>query len=381
MNGGITRLIRHNALRRRGRALLTLGGVASAMLLLVLVESLSEGFRRALSGSEAARTLVVYRQNRYCPQTSFLPERYTAQIERIEGVRSVLPVKVFLNNCRASLDLVAFQGAPIDRLFDARELEIVAGDPDRFRRQHDAALLGRAFAERRGLSPGDKFRLGNVTVDVAGVFASPEPVEEGVILTHLEFLQRAGPVDRLGTVTQFEVQIEDAGAAERISREIDALFATAEEPTDTRSKLAFLESATRDLQELLGLARWLGLACVLVALALVGNTVLMAVHERRSEFAVLRTLGYRAGHVVQLVLGEALALAAIGAALGVGAAFLLLQLFPLAIGVEGVSVEFRLTWEVVAAGAGLALATGVLAGIAPAVLAAREPIAPALAAS
>lgn len=381
MNGGITRLIRHNALRRRGRALLTLGGVASAMLLLVLVESLSEGFRRALSGSEAARTLVVYRQNRYCPQTSFLPERYTAQIERIEGVRSVLPVKVFLNNCRASLDLVAFQGAPIDRLFDARELEIVAGDPDRFRRQHDAALLGRAFAERRGLSPGDKFRLGNVTVDVAGVFASPEPVEEGVILTHLEFLQRAGPVDRLGTVTQFEVQIEDPGAAERISREIDALFATAEEPTDTRSKLAFLESATRDLQELLGLARWLGLACVLVALALVGNTVLMAVHERRSEFAVLRTLGYRAGHVVQLVLGEALALAAIGAALGVGAAFLLLQLFPLAIGVEGVSVEFRLTWEVVAAGAGLALATGVLAGIAPAVLAAREPIAPALAAS
>ena len=105
-------LTTRNLRRRPLRTLLTVLGVGSAMLLLVLVESLSAGLDAALSGSEAGRTLVVYRKNRYCPQTSYLPERYRKTIEDVPGVASVLPVKVFLSNCRASLDIVVFQGAP-----------------------------------------------------------------------------------------------------------------------------------------------------------------------------------------------------------------------------------------------------------------------------
>ena len=84
------------------------------MLLLVLVESMSAGLDSTLSGSEASRTLIVYQQNRYCPQTSSMPEWYAKRIAEIDGVVSVLPLKIYLNNCRASLDLVAFQGAPAD---------------------------------------------------------------------------------------------------------------------------------------------------------------------------------------------------------------------------------------------------------------------------
>jgi putative ABC transport system permease protein len=228
-------LVRRTLLRRPGRSALTVLGIASATLLLVLVEGLSAGLDRALSGSEAARTLIVYRQNRYCPQTSFLPERYARRIGEIDGVTSVLPVKVFLSNCRASLDIVAFQGAPVDRLFEARNIELLAGDADAFRRERDAALVGREFAVRRGLDVGDGFRLGSIDVRVAGIFRSSEPVEEGVVLTHLEYLQRAGPVDRLGTVTQFEVKLDDPARAEAVARAIDEQFAADEEPTDTRA--------------------------------------------------------------------------------------------------------------------------------------------------
>jgi putative ABC transport system permease protein len=49
-----------------------------------------------------------------------LPERYTRAIAEMPGVESVLPVKVFMNNCRASLDLVTFQGVPVDELLAAR---------------------------------------------------------------------------------------------------------------------------------------------------------------------------------------------------------------------------------------------------------------------
>ena len=371
-------LVRRNLGRRPLRTVLTVLGVGSAMLLFVLVESLSAGLDAALSGSEAARTLIVYRKNRYCPQTSFLPERYTRLIADVPGVASVLPVKVFLSNCRASLDMVAFQGAPAGEMLRTRKLDVVEGDVGRFEREHDAALVGREFATRRGLSPGDRFKLGGIDVNVAGVFRSGEPVEEGLVLTHLEFLQRAGPVDKLGTVTQFEVVIDDPARAQEIAREIDARLATAEEPTDTRPALAFLESATRDLREILRFGRFLALACVAVVLVLVANTVVMSVQERVREFGVFRALGYRSWRIAVLVLCEALAVGGAGAALGLAGALAVIRTAHLSIGAEGVPVAFLLTAEVVAEGAAAALGAALLSSLVPAWSAARSSVAVAL---
>jgi putative ABC transport system permease protein len=357
---------------------LTVVGVASAMLLFVLVESLSAGLDAAFSGSEAARTLIVYRQNRYCPQTSYLPERYLRLIADVPGVKSVLPVKVFLSNCRASLDIVVFQGAPVADLLRTRNLEVVEGDVARFENQRDAALIGQEFAVRRGLEPGDRFRFGGIDVNVAGVFRSSEPIEEGVVLTHLEFLQRAGPIDKLGTVTQFEVKIDDATRGPEIAREIDARLRTAEEPTDTRPKLAFLEAATRDLREILRFGRWLALACVAVVLVLVGNTVIMSVQERVKEFGVFRTLGYRPSRIVALVVGEALLIGAAGAVLGLATSFAVIRTAHLSIGSEGVPVAFMLSNAVVAKGALTSLAAGLVAAVLPAWNAGRRDIVAAL---
>jgi putative ABC transport system permease protein len=374
----LAKLVRKNLVRRPARTLLTVGGVASAMLLLVLVDSLGSGLDAALSGTEAARTLIVYRQNRYCPQTSNLPEWYADRIAKIPGVTSVLPVKVYLSNCRASLDLVAFQGAPVDTLLRARPIHVLEGDTEQFRRERDAALVGRAFAARKHLSVGDKFRFGNIHVKVVGIFGSGEPVEEGVILTHLEYLQRSGPVNRLGTVTQFEVKIDDASRAREIAQEIDASLKTAEQPTDTRPKILFLESATRDLREILRFARWLGAACIVVVLALVFNTVFMSVQERTRELGVMRTLGFKAVHIAALVMGEALLLALVGGVIGLGLAFGVLALVHPSIGSEGVVVAFSIAPSLAARGLAIALVTGVVAGLFPALRSARQNIVGAL---
>lgn len=379
------RLIRKNLARRRGRTALTILGIVSAMLLVTLVESLRGGLERALSGGETPRTLIVYRQNRYCPQTSFLPERYAAKIERLPHVVSVLPVKVFLNNCRANLDIVAFQGTPVDRLFEARTVNVVEGDAERFRRENDAALVGREFALRRRLSVGESFKFGNIDVKVAGIFTSAEPVEEGVILTHLEFLQRAtartssvssmsSEEGRLGTVTQFEVKVDDASHAGAVAAAIDEIFRTDEAPTDTRRKIQFLETATRDLREVLSFASLLGIACMLVVLALVGNTIVMSVQERVREFGVFRTLGYHGRHVVLLILIEALLLAVIGAIIGIAAALAILRATHLTFGAEGVPVTFTLSAGGAARGLLLSVAAGLAAGLVPAARAARAGI-------
>jgi putative ABC transport system permease protein len=374
----LLRLVRRRLMHRPGRTLMTAGGVAGAMLLLVLVRSLSDGLETAMSGSEAGKTLVVYRQNRYCPQTSNLPQFYADRIAKVPGVVSVLPVKVFLNNCRASLDLVAFQGAPADRLFEARKIELISGDAESFRSDRNSAIVGRAFAARKGLEVGDQFRFGPVDVKVAGVFTSSEPVEEGVVLTHLEYLQRTAADGKLGTVTQFDVKVDDASRAKDVATAIDALFKSADSPTDTRAKVAFLEDAVRDLREILRFASALAAACVAVVLALVANTVVMSVQERIREFGVLRTLGYGARHLAGLVLAEAAVLSLAGGGFGVLAAILTVRLTHLTFGAEGVTVALSADAGLAAQGLLIALAAGAVAGLLPAWRASRVEIVAAI---
>jgi putative ABC transport system permease protein len=284
----------------------------------------------------------------------------------------VLPVKIYLNNCRASLDSVTFQGTPVDRLLASRRIRLVDGSLETFKTEHDAALVGQSFAKRRSLSPGKKFQLGEIVVKVAGVFQSEEAIEEELVMTHLEFLQRQGPINRLGTVTMFEVEIEDASRANAIAQEIDARFATAEEPTDTRPQMLFLESATKELQEILQLGKLLGLVCVGVVLVLVANTVAMSMHERRKQFGILLAIGYTGKHLARMVVLETMLLTVAGSAAGIAAALAAIHWNHLSIGVEGVSITFSTSPLLIAQGMGIALVVGVFASLPSAWIAARQ---------
>src|SRR3982751_2581670 len=107
-------LVWKQVLRNRTRTLLTLAGVATAMFLFTAVEAMQAGVREATQTTAKDTTLVVYRQNRFCPATSRLPEYYGERIEKIPHVVSVVPMKVVVNNCRTSLDVVIFRGVPED---------------------------------------------------------------------------------------------------------------------------------------------------------------------------------------------------------------------------------------------------------------------------
>jgi putative ABC transport system permease protein len=121
-----------------------------------------------------------------------------------------------------------------------------------------------------------------------------------------------------------------------------------------------------------------GLACVALVLALVANTVAMAVRERVREMAVMRTLGYHESHLVLLVVDESLMLAVLGAALGIVAALLVVHFTQLTIGVEGVLVTFALSPGLVLRGLAVACLVGIVAAALPALAVARARIPAAL---
>jgi putative ABC transport system permease protein len=364
-----TQLVRH-----RVRSLLTVLGVASGMFLFTAVETLQRSLGKATEETAADTTLVVYRQNRFCPAASRLPEHYADEIREIPGVRDVIPVQIVVNNCGASLDVITFRGVPDDQLAKfAPEIEVIEGSMEEWQKRGDGALLGQVFAQRRGLKPGDRFDGAGVTVTVAGILRSPFPQDNNVAYVKLPFLQRASKAG-LGVVTQFNVRVNSSADLKPVAQAIDERFHSDAEPTDTRPEKAFFAETAAELIELIGFTRWLGIGAVLAVTALVANALLLIVRGRVKENAVLRTLGYPGRAIACLVVGEGGMLGLIGGVTGVGlsAAFLRWQSFTM--GNEGQTLAIQPDAAVIATGIIAALALGIIASLWPAWQAVMQPI-------
>ena len=110
----------------------------------------------------------------------------------------------------------------------------------------------------------------------------------------------------------------------------------------------------------LQLVSYLIIGIILLVLA---NTMAMTARERISEYAVLKTLGFRSRHLVFLIAGESLFIAALGGVLG------MLLIYPMAVGFGEAMKYFFPVFEVkpitvILAGV-FSLTVGILASIFP----------------
>jgi len=368
-------LVLKYVVRHRTRSILTIAGVAAAMFLFHSVQAMRNGVAATTRRSAEDTTLVVYRENRFCPFTSQLPEDYGRQIAKVSGVKSVVPVQVVVNNCRASLDVVTFRGVPEDA-FDAgyfADVRVAQGSVGDWKNRTDAALVGARLAARRNLKVGDRLDAAGVQVHVAGIVESATPQDRDVAYVHLPFLQRTAR-DRVGTVTQFNVRVDDPAQLDRVAKDIDALFADMQAPTWTTSEKAFAARAIVDIVELVGFAQWLGLGSLAAVFALVANAIVLSVQDRTKDHAVMQTLGFDQRQIAGLIVAESTLLSTVGGVLGLGLAVLATTLGRFTFSVDGVGVAIQAGPAAIAVGVALCVATGVLAGLFPAVRAARMEI-------
>ena len=364
--------------RHRSRSMLTVSGSAVALFVFCFVGAVQEGMNDLQRRQAAQGSLIVFQANKFCPATSHLPQDYDRKIARLEGVREVVPIQVFTNNCRASLDVVVFYGTPPDKLRKVRDFELLAGRWQDFEGHQDAAVVGRAVAGRRDINVGDKFSIGDLSVNVAGIYSSDDPAEENYIYSHLEFLQRGKGFNRVGTVTQLEVVLDEGVEQLAKSNEIDEAFRNGPVETDTRPKGVFQAKSLGDLTQLIEMAHYLGYACVGLVLTLVATTTVMSIQDRIKEHAVLQTIGFSGPRIFRLVLTESLLLSLTGGLIGVTTAMAVLEFSSLAVGAEAVTIAFTPSFRLAAIGLVVAAATGLLAGLAPAFQASRAEIVPAL---
>ena len=363
-----------NLTRNQLRSLLTILGVAAGMFLYTAVQTMQSSLAEATESNANDTTLVVYRENRFCPSTSRLPEHYLPTIKRIKGVKEVIPIQITVNNCGASLDVITFRGVPPETLTQYNpNIKIIEGSYEDFTSRSDAALVGANFAQRRQLSPGDKFEAVGVNVQVAGIIESDSPQDNNVAYVHLPFLQQASRIG-LGVVTQFNVRVESSELLESVAAEIDATFKSDSDPTHTQPEKAFFAATAKQMIELIGFTHWLGLGAVMAVLGLVANAVLLIVRGRVKETAILQTIGFSRKAIGAIVIMEGVLLGIIGGLTGILGAYTFFHFRAITIGNEGLTLALSPAPSIVFSGIIVSLLLGMLASIYPAWKATSRPL-------
>ena len=253
-------------------------------------------------------------------------------------------------------------------------------------------IIGRKLADKFGWKLGDTFFLesfippyrkrdGPFEFVVRGIFDSDPAKHPGtdtnIMYFHHKYLyEAAGRQVGAGT---YWVEIEDPDQAGAVSKAIDALFENSDAQTRTETEKAFAAGFISMAGNLALLLNGIGLAVTFTILLVTANTMSMAVRERRTEIAVLKTLGFSSGQVMGLVVAEALLLGLLGGALGIGGSQGIMWTLTHTPGIKdalaGIGLSALDLQPLVAAlGFGVALFLGFAAGLVPALSAYRARI-------
>jgi putative ABC transport system permease protein len=213
---------------------------------------------------------------------------------------------------------------------------------------------------------------------VVGVFEADGGVAETEIWADARVLQN---VYRRGN--SYQLVLARLDSADALTAFRDWLTTNPQLSVTVRRENEFYASQSQMMTTLIqsigyAIAGLMGVGAVFGAIL----TMYTAVATRAREIATLRALGFQTSSVLVSVLGESLALGAIGGAIGGAAAFLAFNGYQTSTmnfqTFTQVAFAFRVTPALLAWGLFYALAMGFIGGLFPAVRAARLPIPTAL---
>jgi putative ABC transport system permease protein len=231
------------------------------------------------------------------------------------------------------------------------------------------AVLGAAAAQRLGIDrifPGERVWLGGQWFYVAGILTAAvlAPEIDSSVLVGFPAAERYLAFDGHPNTIYVRADTSQVDAVQSVL----AATANPQAPNEVNvsQPSAALVARAKAQSALNGLFLGLGAISLLVGAVGVANIMVISVLERRSEIGLRRALGATKGHIRAQFLSEAVLLALLGGAVGV--AFGALATTVYATTRDWAIVVPATAW---AGGFAAALAIGALAGLLPAIRAAR----------
>jgi putative ABC transport system permease protein len=362
---------------RLGTSLVVVIGVAAVVAVLVAALAVAQSFSSAAAKTGDAKRAIVLNGDTEA-DSGFSRENALTILNSAQAVGSAEVLEfVSLVDQHSGLNAyTTIRGVGGQVLLLRPELHLVEGRM--FKRGAHEVIVGRAVQHRlAGLQVGASITLPNGDWKVVGAFESGGDSHESEVLADAETLLNAYHHNEFNSVTVGLKSADDF-----------ARFSTALAANPTLSVKAYREpeyfaAMSKSVSELLitiayGIGGIMALGAVFTAL----NTMYSAVSTRAIEIATLRAMGFGAAPVVVSVLAESVALGLVGAVLGSGIAWLLLNGATMS-AMTGVTPS-QLTFHLAVGplqmliGSAFAAAIVVIGGVLAAIRAAGIPVAAAL---
>jgi len=372
-------LLLANLRRKKTRTVLTFGSFLVALFLFGLLAGISSGFNADVNLFDAYRLVVIGRTGLMQP----LPLAYYDRIKRIPGVVRAAYSTWFGGVYQDPKNFFA-QFAVDPEAWHAMYPEFVIDDAQwrDFVADRQGVVVGRKLAERFGWKIGDRVPLkapgylggGSWDFNVRAIMRGTRPQDdEGQFWLQARYLYEKAPPYWKGIVGWYVVRVASPDEAVGVGKAIDAEFANSASETRTQSESAFAASFVKQMGNIQFLMLAIGSVVFFTLLLVTGNTMAIAVRERTNELAVMKAVGFSDGFVLGLVLAESVLIAAVGGGLGLWLARLVV-----AQDLTHGLILMYMSGAAIAGGVGLTLATGVLAGLLPALGAMRLSVVDAL---
>jgi len=375
----LLKLILKNSFRHKLRSILTVVGVAVAIMAFSLLRTVLDAWNAGVEASSATRLVTRNKISLIFP----LPLSYREKIRGVQGVSVVsygnwfggvyIDEKNFFPN---------FAVEPGSYLELYPELLLAEGERASWLRERKSCIVGRKTALKFNWKTGDTITLkgtifpGNWDMVIRGIYRGAKSnTDETQLLFHWAYLdermKRSTP-RRAGQIGFYMLGINDATRAADISAVVDATFRNSFAETLTETEKAFQLGFVSMSEAILVAIRIVSLLVILIILAVAANTMAMSVRERTSEYAVFKTLGFRGPAITFLILGESLCISLMGFGLGM----LLLQ--PIAKGFGEAMSDFfpffHISTATVLYSLAASLVVGLVSALVPAWTAVRVPI-------
>ena len=315
----MTRLAWRNLFQSHVRLIISAGGVALALTLILALDAIFGGVEKQITAyvdNSGADVFVSQAGVRNLHMSaSSLPASVVDQVRAVPGVRSVTPISYLTNMVVTGDDryLAYVIGLPAGAAAGKPWSVVGIAMPG-----PGETVVDRGVAAKSGVGVGDTVQILGQTFKIAGLSEGTANLINSVAFVSLEDMARLrGSAD---TVSFVLVQVDSPESAPAIAARIESSVGG----VTAQTRQVFAEQERRVVGDMsTDLITIMNLVGLLIGLAVMALTMYTATLSRRQEYGVLKALGARNAHLYRAVLAQALIGIALGLALGLALTLLL----------------------------------------------------------
>ncbi len=342
-------LINAGLWRRPVRTVLTILAVAVAFVLFGVMHGVVSSFDSALDRMSDTRLRVTSRAS----ILETIPISYRTRLLQVEGVKLAVPIAIFLGYYQSPVNRVTGGGLDLAEFLEVMpEIRVPPQEREALLSSRTGAVAGVELAEKFGWKVGDRIPLKSMLwinedtgqdwnfdlVAIANAGSEDDRAFAQEFYFHYDYLDQARKVGK-GRVHQFILGIDDAGSADRIAQEVDAMFANSSDETSTLNEKQYLQNSLRQLGDIESFVYYILASVLFTLLFMTATNMTQAIRERTSELGIMRALGFQGHGLALLIVVESSVLCLLGAILGLAIAAAVFPSVFASFGIQGIDLD------------------------------------------